>query len=420
MTPEINKNLPPQILEMLSKKGRAAYFPKLGILSQGAQAKGKEFNATLGVAKEEDDSLMTLPSVTKNINLDSETLDYVGSYGHPELRNAWKEMLGKKNPDLGETTTPIVANALTHALSIVAHLFVDEGNEIITPDLFWENYKFVFEQWPGGKLKTFTTFAEDKFNIGGLSDVLNEEGDKKILLLNFPNNPTGYTPTEEEVKELTEVIRKAADSGKKIIVICDDAYFGLVFEDGVYEQSIFTPLSNLHENVLAIKADGPTKEDYVWGLRIGFVTYAYKGMTAESASVLEEKTAGAIRGNLSNISHVGQKMLLEAYKSPEYDSEKQQKLETLKARYKKIREVIDSNPDFGNHCKALPFNSGYFMCIQLKTKKAEDLRQKLLAEYETGVIAVGEDIIRIAFSAIPLDQIPKIIDNIHQACNTET
>ena len=44
-----------------------------------------------------------------------------------------------------------------------------------------------------------------------------------------------------------------------MVVIIDDAYFGLVYEEGVYTESIFVELANLSENVLAVKLDGPTK-----------------------------------------------------------------------------------------------------------------------------------------------------------------
>ena len=53
---ELNKILErrnPQVLEMLSKVGKALFFPK-GILSQSAEAKEKahRINATIGIAKE--------------------------------------------------------------------------------------------------------------------------------------------------------------------------------------------------------------------------------------------------------------------------------------------------------------------------------------------------------------------------------
>ena len=56
------------------------------------------------------------------------------------------------------------------------------------------------------------------------------------MLLNFPNNPTGYTPTEAEAKALTAEIRKAAEAGNRIVVVLDDAYFGLVYEEGMAQR----------------------------------------------------------------------------------------------------------------------------------------------------------------------------------------
>ncbi|MFM2291617.1 MAG: hypothetical protein RIS29_1430, partial [Bacteroidota bacterium] len=44
-----NKN----VYEMLSERGKNIFFPKLGILAQGAQAKGKKINATIGEAVED-------------------------------------------------------------------------------------------------------------------------------------------------------------------------------------------------------------------------------------------------------------------------------------------------------------------------------------------------------------------------------
>ena len=91
------------------------------------------------------------------------------------------------------------------------------------------------------------------------------------------------------------------------------------------KESIFVKLANLHENILAIKVDGATKEDYVWGLRVGFVTYNNKTVTKATYSALEAKTAGAIRGNISNVSHLSQSLVLNAFESETYDAEKKEK-----------------------------------------------------------------------------------------------
>ncbi|HOT15722.1 MAG TPA: aminotransferase class I/II-fold pyridoxal phosphate-dependent enzyme, partial [Bacteroidales bacterium] len=210
-------------------------------------------------------------------------------------------------------------------------------------------------------------------------------------------------------------IKKVADAGKNVVVLIDDAYFGLVYEDKVFTESIFVELANLSERVLAVKLDGPTKEDYVWGFRAGFVSYAIKGGTAELYEALENKTAGAVRGNISNISNLSQSLLYKVYTSASYEDSKKQKFEILKSRYNILRNELNK-PGYSEYFEALPFNSGYFMCITLKKGLvAEEVRKHLLEKYSTGVIVLGS-VIRLAFSSVPAEKIPVLVENIYKAC----
>ena len=231
------------VYDLLSKKGKAIFFPKKGILAQSADAKGKKINATIGAAIEDDGSPMRLKSIEKEINIDPKLVfPYAPSYGRPDLRAKWKSMIYSKNPTLKgkEMSLAVVTNALTHALSMLGYMFVDEGDSIILPNLFWGNYKLVFINGYGAKLDTFPMFKEKGMNISGLKEKLSQGSGKKIVLLNFPNNPSGYTPTVEEAKEIIDAIKEDAEKGNKILVICDDAYFGLVYEDGVEKESLFS------------------------------------------------------------------------------------------------------------------------------------------------------------------------------------
>ena len=234
-------------------------------------------------------------------------------------------------------------------------------------------------------------------------------------MLNFPNNPTGYTPTGSEVDAITEIIHKAALKGNHLAIVIDDAYFGFIYEDGIEEESIFAKIANLHENVLAIKIDGATKEDYVWGFRVGFITYGIKNGSPELYDALASKTAGAVRGNISNASNLSQSLLVKAFKSPSYDDEKALKYKILEARYKKVKSVL-SDPKFNEYFKALPFNSGYFMCLKLREGlDGESIRQLLLEKYQTGLINLANTF-RIAFSSVAEDNIEELFENIFAAC----
>ncbi|MDD2798544.1 MAG: aminotransferase class I/II-fold pyridoxal phosphate-dependent enzyme [Bacteroidales bacterium] len=407
------------VLSMLSERGKNIFFPKLGILAQAAQARGKAINATIGEAVEDDGSSMHLPEFDALVNMPTANIfPYAPSFGKPEFRSLWKDSIYRKNPSLKETviSNPIATNGLTHGLSMAAYLFANEDDTVLLSNHYWENYNLIFENNYGATVETFELFANGGFNVADFGKKLNEiEGEKIITLLNFPNNPAGYTPLVSEIATIVAEIKKVADKGKKVIVLIDDAYFGLVYEENVFTESIFVELANLSENVLAVKLDGPTKEDYVWGFRVGFITYAIKGGTAELYEALENKTAGAVRGNISNISQLSQSMLFKVYSAPTYEQSKKEKFDILKGRYDILRDAL-SNPKYAEYFSPLPFNSGYFMCVEPKKGLvAEEIRKHLLEKYSTGVIVLGS-VIRLAFSAVPQAKLPELVENIYNAC----
>lgn len=416
---QIIQQVNPSVYEMLSERGKNIFFPKLGILAQAGQARGKKINATIGEAVEDDGTSMHLPEFDSLVNMPVSTIfPYAPSFGKPDFRNVWKESIYRKNPSLGDTiiSNPVATNGLTHGISMAGYMFTDEGDTVLLSNHYWENYNLIFENNYGAEVKTFELFANGGFNVEDFAKQMGAiKGNKIVTLLNFPNNPAGYTPLVSEIDAIVDVIKDLADKGKKIIVLIDDAYFGLVYEEGVFMESIFTKLANLSENVLAVKLDGPTKEDYVWGFRVGLISYAIKGGTAELYETLENKTAGAVRGNISNISNLSQSLLHKVYTSPTYEDSKKAKYDILKARYDVLKVEL-AKPEYAEYFKPLPFNSGYFMCVEpLKGVNAEELRKHLLAKYETGVIVLG-NVVRLAFSAVPKAVLPELVENIYKAC----
>ena len=408
----------PVVFELLSERGKNIFFPKKGILGQTAEAKGTRINATIGAAIEDDGSPMRLESIASKIDMDpSLTFSYAPSFGRADLRSKWKEMIYEKNSRLKDITLslPVVTCALTHGISMAGYLFVDEGQEVIVPSLFWGNYNLGLGNAYGAKLTTFNLFKNGGFDVQAMRQSLMGEGDKKVLILNFPNNPSGYTPTYKEMDDITATIKEAAEAGKKIVVLVDDAYFGLVFEDDIARESIFAYLSNLHTNVLAVKIDGATKEDYVWGFRVGFITYAIKGGDADLYQALEMKTAGAVRGNISNASNLSQSLLLQAFESPDYKQQKKSKFLIMQARYQAIKEVLTDNK-YAAYFTALPYNSGYFMCVKLKEGlDGETIREILIKKYSIGIINLN-NVLRVAFAAMAATDAQELFDGMLAAC----
>jgi len=404
------------VASLLSERGRRYYFPSRGILGQSAEAKGADINASIGTAFENDGTPLTLECLAEKVGLDNKAFLYTPSYGLPALRKKWRKMMVEKNSTLNNKnfSVPVVTHALTHGLSISSLLFIDKNDAVILPDLYWDNYDLLMHEGYGAELITFPMFKNGSFNVSGMEDILMTEGEKKIVLLNFPNNPTGYSATIEDAANICQAVVRAADAGKKIVVVLDDAYFGLVYEEGLHTESLFADLANCHENVLSIKLDGATKEDYVWGFRIGFITFGCKSCTAEHYKALEAKAAGIVRGSISSTSSLAQHFLLHAYKLPEYKGQKKNKFITLKERYNRIRTIFTEHPEYAASFTPMPFNSGYFMCVKPINVEPEELRKLLLKKYSTGVIVVT-GLLRIAFSSVPLQKLETLFANLHSA-----
>lgn len=407
----------PHVYEMLSSLGKAIYFPKVGILSQSAEAKAqaKTYNATIGTALE-NGKPMHLKVIQDTLTAydPKDIYEYAPPAGKPELRSAWRAKIAKENPSLEGKLygNPITTNALTHGLSIVADLFADTGDAVIIPDKNWENYELTYGIRRGAEIVTYPLYNEEgTFNAAGLRDaILSRKGEgKAIVILNFPNNPTGYTPGPKEGEAIVEAIRAGAEAGINVVAVTDDAYFGLFFEDSLH-QSLFGQLIDLHPRVLPIKIDGATKEEYVWGFRVGFITYG--GGSEDVLAALEQKTTGIIRATISSGPHPSQTFVLHALQSEEFPEQKKEKFDIMKERANKVKAILDSGK-FEGAWDYYPFNSGYFMCLKLKTVDAEKLRKHLLEKYGVGTIALGETDLRVAFSCIEADQLEHLFELIH-------
>lgn len=404
---------------LLSEMGRRMYFPK-GILTQSAEATSKahRYNATIGMAYELGEPMMldalreALPTLTPN-----EAVAYASTGGVMALRHEWKAAMVKKNPSLqGKSfSLPVVVPGLTAAVSYLSDMFIEPGDTVVVPDLHWPNYRLIIEERKMAAGLTFPIFAEGGYNIAGLEAGLRDAGarrGKAVCVLNFPNNPTGYSLTLKEADAIVKLLVSIAKEGTDLLVIADDAYFGLQYEENLLRESIFARLVDAHENILAVKADGPTKEDYVWGFRVGFVSFGGKGLTEPQQDALVKKLLGIIRSSVSSSSGLAQNLLLKALQFPGYEDQKARYREILEGRYKAMKKYFASHA--APACIApLPFNSGYFMSFLCKGISAEKLRVDLLEKLGIGTISMQDKYLRVAFSSVEEEQVDPLLDAIY-------
>ena len=422
-------SLNPELLEMLSERGRRFYFPK-GIISQSAEAKAKAHraNATIGMATEDGQPMHLACLGQYFANLEpGEIYPYAPVGGRMELRMAWRDKMLADNPRLAgkPTSLPMVTSALTHGLCVAGELFVDSGDAVVLPDKLWGNYRLLFGERLGAEIRTFPFYsAAGGFNVDAFERELTESAQgrsKVVTVLNFPNNPTGYTPTVAEMEATAAALKRVADAGHRVVVVCDDAYFGMFYGD-CSRESVFAYLAGLHPRVLPVRLDGATKELFAWGFRIGFITYAL-GATADEdsarlAEALEKKTMGVIRSTISSGSFLAQSILARVLGSDEWRGQQAAKCEVLCARAARVKQVL-ANPKYDRVWSYYPFNSGYFMCLRLKSADAEAVRCRVLDEHGVGTIAVNATDLRVAFSCLEEGEIEEVFDAIYAVASAE-
>jgi aspartate/methionine/tyrosine aminotransferase len=404
---------------LLSDFGKRIYFPK-GIIAQSAEAKkhAKTANATIGMAYHKGKP-MILSALDENFpNLSSEeTVLYAPTAGFEDVRALWKEQMTAKNPSLSgqHISLPVVVPGITAGISYTADLFLDAGQTMISHFPCWDNYSLIFEERRGAKMRPVNLFADgDGLDIGAIRRVVRQEAESGAvrIILNFPNNPSGYSPTVKEADALCDCLLEAARGGADVFVLCDDAYFGLRYEDDISPESIFCKIAGLHEKIFAVKADGPTKEDYVWGLRVAFLTFGSKGLSGAAFDALIQKLTGVIRSSVSCANTPAQSLFKRIYIDPRTRSEKMHYHNILRNRYRAVKDFVALHQDF-KALRPLPFNSGYFMSFRCDGIDAETLRRELLGRHGIGVVVLGEHYIRIAYSALSEDQIAVVLREIY-------
>ena len=407
-----------------------SFFSKLGeniILPQDVLIQSKEtaaipgaINATIGIATS-NKKAMALPSINKVITeiSNSEYLPYSPTPGLPKMRELWKEKILADNPSINKDflSLPMVTTGITQGIDIAANLFSESGDALLLPNLFWQNYAQIYTIKLGNKIYKYNQFDENnEFSISNFKETLYSIKEDKIsLILNFPNNPTGYTPSDVELNSLVHVISTYAkeNKNKQLIIVSDDAYFGLFFEKNHKTPTLSATYKlTENENCLIVKLDGITKEFYSWGLRVGFITYYTKNN--ELRKILLEKTQGYLRSTTSSPSNLSQQIAVRLLDNKQSLEEKEINDKIIEERYNELKQAI-STEQLDQLVRVLPFNSGYFFTIKLPSNiNAHEFRLKFLNEYKYGVYSMDDEHIRIAFSCLDKELIPELINKFKQ------
>ncbi|HEX2463943.1 MAG TPA: aminotransferase class I/II-fold pyridoxal phosphate-dependent enzyme [Thermoanaerobaculia bacterium] len=410
----------PALLALLSDLGREAVYPP-DIPFQAAQARGKRYNATIGQITDGHGRILAPPALARQIESlagdRNAALLYSAVEGREPLRRRWRER-HRPPGTTAPSSLPLVVAGLTHGLSLVADLFCDRGRAVVIPAPFWGNYRQIFTLRRGGRVVPAEVYRGGRFDPGAIRAALDAlpAGEPALVLLNLPANPVGYSPTAPESDAVVEALTAAA-SRRPLMVVCDDAYAGLVYEDGVPRESLFWRLAGAAESLIPVKIDGCTKELVFFGGRVAFLTFPFEPEAAVTRA-LESKTKCVLRATIGSPAALTQEVALSALATDGVEDEIEEVRSILGRRYRALRRALDAaSPDL---MRPLPFNSGCFALIELpEGVDAEALRQRLLAEFDTGVVSSPPRYVRIAYCSVAEEAIPELVTRIEAGVAAE-
>lgn len=203
--------------------------------------------------------------------------------GYKDLKEAIAKKLKDEN-QLDYTPEQIVVSAgAKHSLANALLSIINKGDEVIVPAPYWVSYVEQVKLAEGKNVIVKTTL-DNQFKItpAQLKEAISPR--TKALMLCSPSNPTGSIYSQEELKEIAEIIAK---SEKKIYIISDEIYEYINFEGK--HQSI-AQFDEIKEQVILI--NGVSKGYAMTGWRIGYMA-ASKDIAKACGKLQGQVTSGA-------------------------------------------------------------------------------------------------------------------------------
>ena len=187
---------------------------------------------------------------------------YMPNSGYPETRAFIAEQL-RQETGLPFTEDHIVMSVgAAGGLNVLLKAILNEGEKVIVPSPYFVEFQFYIANH-GGRIVLVDTRDDFSLDVEAIARAIDEE--TRAILINSPNNPTGVVYSEEELRELGEVLKeKSRGREKPLYLISDDTYKTLVY-NGRPPLNVF----NFYEATVSVFSY--SKSLNIPGERIGYV-----------------------------------------------------------------------------------------------------------------------------------------------------
>ncbi|MEI6416239.1 MAG: aminotransferase class I/II-fold pyridoxal phosphate-dependent enzyme [Verrucomicrobiota bacterium] len=186
---------------------------------------------------------------------------YTSNLGTPRLRSAIATYLAQRlQVDYNPTNEILVTVGVSEGIDLALRALINPGDEVLYHEPCYVSYGPTITL-AGGRPIVVPTRAEENFslNVADLEKAVTSK--TKILMINFPTNPTGAAISAEKLAELARFCEK-----HNLIVLTDEIYSELTY-DGATHHSIAAIPGMKNRTILL---HGVSKAFAMTGWRIGF------------------------------------------------------------------------------------------------------------------------------------------------------
>ena len=323
---------------------------------------------------------------------------YTSNAGLPELRKEICKYMKKFDVDC-EPDEVLVTVGGSEGVDVAMRTIIRPGDEVIVPEPSFVCYKPCVAL-AGGVPVPLETKAVNQFKLTARELIEKITPKTKLLVLSYPNNPTGAVMTYDELKEIAEVVKKY-----NIMVLSDEIYAELTYSG---KHCSIASIPDMKERTVIV--NGFSKSFAMTGWRLGF-TVANKALTKAMTKVHQY----AIMCSPTTSQYAA----VEALKNGE---------ESINAMVKEYNDrrriIVDGFNKMGLECFE-PLGAFYiFPSIKSTGMTSQEFCEKLLEAQKVAVVPgtafgeCGEGFIRVSYAYsiqeinVAMDRIKKFVESI--------
>lgn len=328
--------------------------------------------------------------------LDKGATRYTANAGLASLRAEICNFYARKyNIEYNPRTEALVTVGGSEGIDMAIRSVISPGDDVLLVEPCFVCYRPIVEIC-GGNVITINTKAEDNFKLTAEEIEKAVTPKTKLIIMLYPNNPTGAVMRKDDLNKISEVIKK-----HDLLVLTDEIYSALTYGNETHIS--IASLPEMKERTIVI--NGFSKTYSMTGWRLGYAL--------APAEIIEQMTKlhqFAIMSAPTNSQHAA----IEALKNGDSDIEKMREEYDLRRRY-----TVSRFNEMGLSCFE-PEGAFYaFPSIKSTGLSSDDFCEKLIMDKRVAVIPgnafgeCGEGHIRVSY-CYSIDNIRKAADRIEE------